>query len=183
MNSFLIPPAQWIEPYFTIADGSDTFRFHIQDAFNYHGYDAVGGVVLGFRLLQRTADLLVTKPELLQRRELSLFTAFPGLGARDCFELITRMVSDQRIVVDTHFSDTTAQIGIHGRFHFQFSYRQKAVALAPIEGYPGEAFLKIGAASKLANPSEQTMLQWQQAKYDLANTLLAHPAEDVIRIL
>ncbi|WP_392560574.1 hypothetical protein [Orbus mooreae] len=183
MNSLLIPSAQWIEPYLDIADGKDLFRFHIQDAFNYHGYDAVGGVVLGFRLLQRLSYQFNTDRKPLQRREIGLFTAFPGLGARDCFELITRMVTDQRITVDTEFSDTTAQPGIYGRFYFQFSYQGQKLALAPIEGYPGAHFLKIGLASKQQNVTAHTMQQWQKAKCDLANTLLSNRTEDVIRIL
>ena len=180
----LIDQTQWIEPTLAIADNNHTLHFHIQDAFNYHGYDAVGGVVLGFRLLQKAISILApTDGALLERRQLSLFTAFPGLGARDCFELVTRMVTENNMTVDTLFSDTVAQKGVYGRFFFEFRYHGKRVQLAPIEGYPPENFIQLGKASKLPNFTAEQQLAWRNAKYQLANTLLGANADTVIRIL
>lgn len=182
-NLSLILPSQWMEPTLTVADNDREITFSIQDAFNYHGYDAVGGVVLGFRLLQRAIELLVKPGEQLQRRELTLFTAFPGLGARDCFELVARIVTENRITVDTAFSGSDAQKGIAGSFYFRFGYRGNQVALAPIAGYPDAEFLNVGRASKLAGATPETQRQWRNAKYTLANTLLSARCQDVIRIL
>jgi len=77
-NPGLIPVSQWVMPSLNVADNHQLFSFSVQDAFNYHGYDAVGGVVLGFRLLQRAISLLSPQDEPLQRRELALFTAGEG---------------------------------------------------------------------------------------------------------
>lgn len=57
-NPRLIPSTEWVSPSLTVADCGQPIAFTLQDAFNYHGYDAVGGVVLGFRLLQRAIVLL-----------------------------------------------------------------------------------------------------------------------------
>lgn len=180
----LIPLDSWVDPTLKVLDGHDVLQFHIQDAFNYHGYDAVGGVVLGFRLLQKMSALLRTDEcPLIQRRELSLFTSFPGLGARDCFELVTRMVSEKRIVVDTAFNHPNAQEGVEGRFFFQFQYHNTKVQLAPIEGYPGEQFIALGKASKQPHFTHEQQLQWRDAKFELANTLLSADAGAVIRVL
>lgn len=181
----LIDSAQWVNPTLSVYDEGHLFEFHIQDAFNYHGYDAVGGVVLGFRLLQKAIQIfsIVEPQKLLHRRELSLFTAFPGLGARDCFELVTRMVTDGRIKVDTDYSQTLAQEGVQGRFFFEFAYRDAKVQLAPIDGYPGENFIALGKASKQPHFSSEQQLAWRNAKYELANTLLSADAETVIRVL
>lgn len=182
-NSNLIPNSQWVMSTLTVAEDDQLLTFSVQDAFNYHGYDAVGGVVLGFRLLQRAIALLNDGNEPFQRRELSLFTAFPGLGARDCFELVSRIVTDQRFTLDTDFVYPEAQQGIAGRFYFEFSYRGKQVALAPIVGQPSESFLNIGRASKKPDATEEIQRQWTAAKYQLANTLLSISAQDAIRVL
>lgn len=181
-NISLIPATEWAEPRLTVADGRDLMTFHMQDAYNFHGYDAAGGVALGFRLLQKAAALL-SPGEPMQRRELSLFTSFPGLGARDCFELVTRLVSDQRFALDTSFADTTAQEGVAGRFHFAFTYRGRTVTLAPVEGYPRPDFIALGKASKLPGFSAEQQQAWRNAKFSLANTLLSAGPDDVIRVL
>lgn len=183
INSNLIPVSQWVMPTLSVADGDHLFSFSIQNAFNYHGYDAVGGVVLGFRLLQRAISLLTPQDEPLQRRELALFTAFPGMGARDCFELVTHMVSENRFILDIDFDQTEAQQGIAGCFYFEFSYRGKKVSLAPVAGLPTAEFLKIGRASKQSDATPEVQRQWMAAKYQLANTLLTVLPMDAIRVL
>ena len=181
----LIDFGQWVDPTLRMADKGDVLEFHIQDALNYHGYDAVGGVVLGFRLLQKTMAhfFASTTQTFLQRRGLSLLTAFPGLGARDCFELITRMVTDGRMVVNTGLAHPAAQEGVEGQFFFEFVYEGRSVQLAPIEAYPGDAFIALGKASKLPHFSQIQQQAWRNAKYALANTLLAADAQTVIRVL
>ena len=180
--SQLLAPSDWHTPQLTVLDSGNALTFHIQDAFNYHGYDAVGGVVLGFRLLQKAIAILSpdAPPE---RREFTLFTAFPGLGARDSFELVTRMVTGNRFTLDTGFAETSAQAGVEGRLHFEFGYRGQHVALAPIEGAPSAEFIALGKASKLPGVSPQQKADWQRAKYALANTLLAADPDEVIRVL
>lgn len=180
----LIDSAQWVEPTLQVTDENDTLTFHIQDALNYHGYDAVGGVILGFRLLQKAISLF-SPPSggLIQRRQISLFTAFPGLGARDCFELVTRMVTHQHIQVDTAYSNTIAPEGVQGRFFFQFTYKGQKVQLAPIEGYPSTDFIALGKASKLPDFSTEQQQAWRSAKFQLANTLLSAHSNTVIRVL
>lgn len=179
-NNSLLPVLDWRAPLIRVADAGTPVTFHLQDVFNYHGYDAVGGVVLGFRLLQQ-AFAMLSPDTLPERREFALFTAFPGLGARDCFELITRMVTEGRFRLDTGFSDTSAQVGVEGRFHFDFSYRGRHALLTPIAGAPSAEFIELGKASKDPVASPQQKKDWQQAKLSLANTLLAAEPGDVIR--
>lgn len=182
-NSRLIPHSDWVSPTLTVADSGQPIAFTLQDAFNYHGYDAVGGVVLGFRLLQRAIALLTEDGELLERRELSLFTAFPGLGARDGFELVSRMVSEGRFTLDVDYVHPAAQKGIAGSFYFKFGYRGKSVELAPAVGQPPESFLAMGRASKRADATEEVQRGWTDAKYQLANVLLTVSAQDAVRLL
>ena len=185
----LIAPSQWVEPTLKINDQNDALTFHIQDALNYHGHDAVGGVVLGFRLLQKAIFVWQQffETSTIERRAVSLFTAFPGLGARDCFELVTRMATGQRIYVDTSLIPPMSLAGVEGSFYFKFDYKHEkkshSIALAPINGYPSEAFLALGKASKKADFTPEQELAWKNAKLTLANTLLSTHFNDVVQEL
>ena len=74
-----------------------SFRF--DEMLNYHGPGFPGGVAHGFKVMQRAFPLL-DDGNLLERREISFVTAFPGPGARDAFELVTRCLTDGRDVGD-----------------------------------------------------------------------------------
>ena len=98
-------------------------------------------------------------------------------------ELVTRMVTEGRFSLDTAFDDSRAQEGVAGRFYYRFTYAGRSVELAPLEGYPGGEFVRLGKASKVPGFGGEEAETWRNAKYQLANTLLSAPAEAVIRIL
>ena len=175
--------SHWKEPFIHVSEDGIPLRFSLFDAFNYHGFDAPGGVVLAFRLLQRAFALLAPGEECPDRRSLSLFTSFPGLGLKDTVELVTRMVTDSRYRVDPEHVDLRAQEGVAGRFYYRFSYRGKSVELAPVEGYPNPSFISLGRASKHPGFTAESALAWTEAKFSLAETLLGADAGMVIREL
>jgi hypothetical protein len=179
----LIDPSDWVDPTLVVAEGGDLIRFHIQDAFHYHGYDAVGGVALGFRLLQKALQLWNSRGEPIQRREITLLTAFPGLGARDCFELVTRMATENRITTDISFEHPVARQGVRGCFFFRFGYRGRTFDLAPIASQPSDEFIHLGKASKLPQATPEILDGWRRVKFELANALLSVRADDAIRVL
>ena len=182
----LLAPSEWVEPRLIVLDQGRRVSFHIADALRYHGLESVGGVILGFRLAQRAlAELSPDGPA--ERRELALFTSFPGYGARDALELITRMVSDDRYAVDPSFVDERASEGVTGRCYFRFSLRGKSLELSPPPGVPNADFLRYGRAGKTA-PSDPVAKadiarRWTQAKFDLANLLLATDCRAALRVL
>ena len=178
----LIPIEQWQAPQIEVCDADEHLSFHMQDALRYHGYDAVGGVVLGFRLLQQAIAQLA--PEALpQRRAFEVLTAFPGLGFRDCMELITRCVSENRFHLNTNLHNPQVQEGVQGRLHFEFGYHGQRIVLSPIAGALSAEFIALGRASKQPGFTQQQQQAWRQAKFALANTLLVAQAQDVIRVL
>lgn len=180
--TLLLLVAQWVDPEITVLEEGRPVTFHIQDCFNFHGYDAVGGVVLGFRLLQAVQAKL-NNGQPMPRSGVSLFTAFPGLGARDVFELVTRMCSRGRFELDTSFRHPDAVEGVQGSFYFRFSLDGKTVELAPIAGAPSAEFIATGKASKAPDASPELLERWTHLKHDLANTLLQHTHAQVIREL
>lgn len=178
----LVSVEKWVNPEITVIDEGRLVNFHLQDCFRFHGHDAVGGVALGFRLLQ-AAQILLNQGQPMQRRAISLFTAFPGLGARDVFELVTRMCSENRFELNENFEHPCAPKGVAGAFYFRFSYQTQTAELSPVEGAPSDEFIAVGKASKLPNASAELLKHWAELKFGLANTLLQLPAEQVIRRL
>lgn len=178
--------AQWVEPRCTVLDQGRRVTFHIGDALRYHGLDSVGGAILGFRLLQRAlAELSPDGPA--ERRDLALFTSFPGFGVRDTLELVTRMVTDGRYTMDPALADPRASEGVAGRCYFRFSLGKKSLELSPPPGVPDADFIRYGRASKIpqANPTAAADIarRWKQAKFDLANLLLGTDCRAALRIL
>lgn len=179
-------PATWIEPRLVVLDCGRPVNFHILDILNYHGLDSVGGAILGFRLLQRAfAELAPDGPA--ERRELSLFTSFPGFGARDSFELVTRMVTDGRYTADPAFIDERAPEGVTGRCYFRFTLRERSIELVPPPGVPDADFIRCGRASKLPSTNAEAradiMRRWKQARFALASLLLGLDCRAALRVL
>ena len=88
-----------------------SFRF--DEMLNYHGPGFPGGVAHGFKVMQR-AFPLPDDGNLLERREISFVTAFPGTGARDAFELVTRCLTDGRYVVDKELPEAANELETSG---------------------------------------------------------------------
>lgn len=182
----LPPVSQWVEPIIEVLDDNRKVRFHIMDALNFHGPDAVGGVVLGFRLLQKAFSIF-SPHQLMPRREITLFTSFPGLGAKDTFELIARLVSENRYIPDQKFEDSRARAGVEGRFYFSFRYREKIAELSTPHNIPDNEFIRLGRACKIQYDEKeekaQIMRQWINAKYKLASLLLTTSCDQAVRVL
>lgn len=74
-------------------------QFTFDDTLRYAGPHSPAGVAIAFRALQLALEVL--SPDVPpERRAIVVRTAFRGPGARDCFEAVTRAVTDGRYVVD-----------------------------------------------------------------------------------
>lgn len=109
--------------------------FTFDEMLKYHGPGYPGGVAHAFKVMQRAFPLL-DEGRPLERREISLITAFPGLGGRDAFELVTRCLTDGRYLADQTIPEGINELeSPHGRYYFRFSYRGKAVKVTIRPGY------------------------------------------------
>ena len=133
-----------------------SFRF--DEMLNYHGPGFPGGVA---------------------RREISFVTAFPGPGARDAFELVTRCLTDGRYVVDKELPEAANELeSPGGRYYFRLSYRGRSVAVTLRPGYVREEFIQL-ARKKGRTEAEERVLAGM--KRDMAARLMAAKAEDIYR--
>ena len=153
-----------------------SFRF--DEMLNYHGPGFPGGVAHGFKVMQRAFPLL-DDGNLLERREISFVTAFPGPGARDAFELVTRCLTDGRYVVDKELPEAANELeSPGGRYYFRLSYRGRSVAVTLRPGYVREEFIQL-ARKKGRTEAEERVLAGM--KRDMAARLMAAKAEDIYR--
>ena len=151
-----------------------SFRF--DEMLNYHGPGFPGGVAHGFKVMQRAFPLL-DDANLLERREISFVTAFPGPGARDAFELVTRCLTDGRYVVDKELPEAANELeSPGGRYYFRLSYRGRSVAVTLRPGYVREEFIQL--ARKKGRTEAEALAGM---KRDMAARLMAAKAEDIYR--
>ena len=118
------PPPAPIE----VIDHGTLLRVSFADCVAYHGRTSIGGLALGYRLLQHAFARLSpgTAPD---RDSISVFTAFPGPGLRDALELVTRVVTRGAYKADPA-ADVPGPAGVTGRMYFEVEIGGRRLRLA-----------------------------------------------------
>jgi hypothetical protein len=105
-------------------------------------------------------------------------TAFRGPGARDCFEAVTRAVTDDRYVVDRSLMRPD-----RGRlledFVFEVSIGERSTTLLLREGFVTDEFIDLARAQDRTTERER---RFDDLKAQLARQVLAAPADAVFDI-
>jgi hypothetical protein len=148
--------------------------FSFEEMMKYHGPGSPGGVANAFKVLQRALPLL--DPDgAVERREISVRTAFGGPGARDGVELVTRAVTGDRFAVDRALA--RPQLGItRERFVFELGYRGRAVTLVLREGFVTEEFIRLARTDGLSDVESERL---ETLKRELAERVMAADAAEV----
>ena len=165
-----------------IRDRSDVISIGFEDLVKYHGRENIGGVALAFKVLE-FAFSKISPHETPQREKIEIFTAFPGSGAIDAFEMVTRAVTRNRFHLDVAFEAPNALEAVSGHFYFRISYRGRTVAVTPRVGLIPDRFLELGRLHKAGEASQDDTTEFQGMKEALADTLIAMNAEDVFEVL
>lgn len=157
-----------------VTERGQLLEFSYTDMLCYAGPYSPAGVANAFKVMQRAfAALSPNQPP--QRRSVIIRTAFPGPGARDGFEAVTRAVTDGRYTVDPAL--TRPQRGrLLQSFVFQISIAGRAATLLLRKGFVTAEFIDLAGKSD-RNATEEARLDLLKA--DLAQRVLAAPAEDV----
>lgn len=160
-----------------VSEAGTPLEFTIEDADRYHGPAFPGGVAHGFCALQHAVELLGRDgAEPVERREVSVRTAFPGPGGRDAVELVLRAVTDGRYDVDSALAQP-ARGPVLARYVWEFTYRGRVVLLRlRDEGLVTEEFISLGARTD-RTPEEDAHLEVLKA--EMAQRLLARPVGQV----
>ncbi|MGQ0481251.1 MAG: hypothetical protein ACT4O0_09520 [Pseudonocardia sp.] len=157
-----------------VLDDRTPLSFTYADLMRYHGPRFPGGVAHAFKVLERGLPLL--DAEGVQRREITVRTAFPGPGARDAFELVTRAVTDGgRYVVDDGLGRPQRGRTLE-RYVFRLGHRDRSVTVQLREGFVVEEFIALTRAGTRTDTEERRLTVLKQ---EMADRLLASPATEV----
>lgn len=160
-----------------VHDAGQAVEFTIQDANRYHGPGFPGGVAHGFCVLQHAIALLGDHgAHSVERREVSVRTAFPGTGGRDAVELALRAVTEDRYVVDPELAEPDRG-GVLARYVWEFTYRGRVVLLhLRDDGLVTDEFIALGATTDRSTDEDARLAV---LKSEMAERLLARPVGQV----
>ncbi len=160
-----------------VLDNRREVTFSFDEMLDYHAGGSPGGVAHAFKVLERSLPLLGSdRPP--ERRAIAIETAFGGPGARDAFELVTRAVSEERLILDPTLARPD-----HGRARERFVFRLRCggqsvtVMLRP--GFVTEEFIDL-TRQKIRTAAEETRLT--AMKGEMAERVMAASASDVYAV-
>jgi hypothetical protein len=155
----------------TVLDNGHPISFTF-DAINaYHGGGFPGGVVHALKAMQAAFPLLSETP--LERREVTIVTAFSGPGGRDAMEMVTRALTEGRLTIDKSIGGKDIVTDPPGPYVFRFSYRGRTAEAVIKPGHVKEEFVTLGA-KKDKTPDE--IARHEGLKAEMAYRLLPIPA-------
>jgi len=143
-----------------------------EDCIKYHGRSSIGGLALGFRLLQLAFADLVTGAH-PDRRAISVTTSFGGPGFRDAVEMVTRAVTRGVYVVDALRATKTAPESPAGPLWFEVRIGDGVARYEVVQGAVGEEFVRLGRKSRAGTLTDEEAPLWIEQKERLAKALMA----------
>jgi hypothetical protein len=157
-----------------VEERGQLLEFSYTDMLCYAGPFSPAGVANAFKVMQRAfAALSPNQPP--QRRSIVIRTPFAGPGARDGFEAVTRVVTDGRYTIDPALARPDRGRLLQS-FVFQVSVAGRTATLLLRKGFVTAEFIDLASKSDRTQAEDARL---GQLKVDLAERLLARPAEDV----
>lgn len=158
----------------TVRENGKDLTFTFNAINTYHGGGFPGGVTHALKAMQAAFPLLAETP--LERREITVLTAFSGPGGRDALEMVTRAMTDGRLVVDKSIGGKDVINDHPGPYVFRFTYRGKTAEAVIKPGHVREEFVTLGA--KMDKTAED-VLRHEALKAEMASRLLPVAAEQI----
>ncbi len=168
----------WLE----IQDHGERLRIGFDDLLKYHGRSSIGGVAIGFKAMQRAFELL--SPQVPPARgDLHVLTAFPGPGARDAFEMVTRVVTAGAYRVELDCAPPEVPEAPRGRYYFRVGYGEASVDLSVRPGLVRGEFIELLRRKAHAGLGDAQEAHLVELKREMAERLLGMPAAEVYAVL
>ena len=161
--------------FLRIRDHDEVISITFDDIVKYHGRSSIAGAAHGFKAMERAFPLL-SPDQPPDRYLIVVVSGFPGGGARDAFEMVTRAASGDRFRVAPELAGPEVPEAPGGHFFFRLQYGTAVVNLALRDGLVPEQFLEL--ACKEA-PSADEAERAQRLKEEMAARLLSLPPEEV----
>jgi len=160
-----------------VQERDQRITFTFDDVMRYHGVHSPGGVAVAFKAMQLAFPLLSPDQPPL-RRNIVVRTAFRGPGARDCFEAVTRAVSDDRYTVDRSLVHSDRGRLIED-FVFEVTIGARSVTVLLRDGFVTAEFIDLARTEGRTHAQEARL---DQLKGQLARHVIGTPAADVFEV-
>ena len=158
-----------------VLDQGEAISISFEDLLKYHGRSSIAGVAHAFKAMERAFPLLsADRPP--ERYDITIESGFPGGGARDAFEMVTRAVTGDRYRLASEPAGIEAPEAPGGHFFFRLGYRGAVVDLVARPSLIPEQFVQLACRE---NPTPAEAARAQQLKEEMAERLLSLPAEEV----
>ncbi len=162
-------------PTLVVLDQGASISISFEDLLKYHGRSSIAGVAHAFKAMQRAFALLSPgKPP--ERYDITVESGFPGGGARDAFEMVTRAVTGDRYQLVSEPAAFGAPEAPGGHFFFRLGYRGSLVDLVLRAGLVPDEFIEVACRE---NPTPAEAARAQLLKEEMAERLLSLPADEV----
>ena len=158
-----------------VRDQGWSISISFDDLLKYHGRSSIGGVAHAYKAMERAFPLL-SPDEPPDRDDITVESGFPGGGARDAFEMVTRAVTADRYRLATELAPAGAPEAPGGHFFFRLGCRGTEVDLVLRAGLVPEDFIQV-ACKEAPTPAEAARAG--QLKEEMAELLLRLPADEV----
>lgn len=158
-----------------VLDHGERISISFDDLLKYHGRTSIGGVAHGYKVMERAFPLL-SGGEPPNRHDILIDTAFPGPGARDAFEMVTRAVTGDRYRVDESLGGAEVPEAPQGRYFFRVRYRDTTVELTLRPGLIRDDFVPL-VRKRDRTEAEEERFTWM--KEEMADRLMSLPADEV----
>ena len=158
-----------------VLDHGESVAISFDDLLKYHGRSSIAGVAHAFKAMERALPVL-SPGEPPERYEITVESGFPGGGARDAFEMVTRAVTGDRYQLAPEDAGADAPEAPGGHFYFRLGYRGAAVDLVLRDGLIPEDFVQVACRD---NPTPAEAARAQQLKEEMAERLMGLPADEV----
>lgn len=162
-------------PTLVVLDQGESIAITFDDLLKYHGRSSIAGVAHAFKAMERAFPLLSPEgpPE---RYGVTVESGFPGGGARDAFELVTRAVTGGRFLVAPEAAPAGVPVAPGGHFFFRLGYRGTVVDLALRDGLVPDDFVEVACRE---DPTPAEAARATELKEAMAGRLLGLPADEV----
>src|SRR5215207_10169307 len=111
-----------------VLDQGTSISISFEDLLKYHGRSSIAGVAHAFKAMER-AFAVLSPGGPPAREDVTVESGFPGGGARDAFEMVTRAVTGDRYRLVSAPAGVGAPEAPGGHFYFRLGYRGAVVDL------------------------------------------------------
>ena len=157
----------------SVKDADGPIEISFEDLKKYHGTQALCGLTVGYTVLSAAWQSL-SDGEPLDRDDITVETAFPGPGARDAVEMVTRAVSREAFkVVSDKKPDANIAEAAKGAYWYKVTAKGRSVELGLKQGVLPKEFLGLRRKLLAGDATAEEAETFRGLQKELSSRLLS----------